>query len=127
MSDASKLVVNAILGEDSVTVVVDGVSYFIDPPTIERIVKAAKYLDSVEGGNSLDDAIGMMRSLGDACKALSVFIRGDESLCDNLSKGTLSEVLEGLRAAMSLLSMQDFQMLSTLARSVARMVANPRP
>lgn len=127
MSDASKLVANAILGEDSVTVVVDGVSYFVDPPTIERIVKAAKYLDSVEGGNSLDDAIGMMRSLDDACKALSVFIRGDESLCDNLSKGTLSEVLEGLRAAMSLLSIQDFQMLSTLARSVARMVANPRP
>ncbi len=42
----------------------------------------------------------MMKDLGDACKALSV-LQGDESISDELSKGTLEEVVNGLQTAYS--------------------------
>lgn len=127
MSKASKLVADALLGEDSVTVVVRGKTYFIDSPTIEHIVKAAKYLDSVEGGETVGEMIQLIKSLDNACCALSIFIQGDESLAEELSKGTPKEIADGLHAAITLLSIRDFVTLSTLARSVARMIANPRP
>lgn len=127
MSKASKLVTDAILGEDTVTILVNGKSYYVPSPTIIRLVKAAKYLNAVEGGNTFGEVLDMMRNLEDACKALSVFIQGDESLSEELSQGKPNEIAMGLQSAYSLISIKDFQTLSTLARSVARMIANPRP
>ena len=127
MSKASKLVADAILGEDAVTIIVDGKVYYVSPPTIIKLVKAAKYLDSFEEGKSLAEVLGMLKNLDDACKALSVFIQGDESISDELSKGTIGEVVYGLQAAYSLISIKDFQTLSILAKSAARMIAKPRP
>lgn len=127
MSKASKLVTDAILGEDAVTILVNGKSYYVPSPTIIRLVKAAKYLNAVEGGNTFGEVLDMMRNLEDACKALSVFIQGDESLSEELSQGKPNEIAMGLQSAYSLISIKDFQTLSTLARSVARMIANPRP
>ena len=127
MSKASKLVADAILGEDSVTIMVNGKTYCISPPTIIKLVKAAKYLDSFEEGKTLAEVLGMLKNLYDACKALSIFIQGDESISDELSKGTLEEVVNGLQTAYSLISIKDFQTLSILAKSAARMIAKPRP
>ena len=127
MSKASKLVAYAILGEDSVTIMVNGKTYCISPPTIIKLVKAAKYLDSFEEGKTLAEVLCMLKNLDDACKALSVFIQGDESISDELSKGTLEEVVNGLQTAYSLISIKDFQTLSILAKSAARMIAKPRP
>ena len=127
MSKASKLVADAILGEDSVTIMVNGKTYCISPPTIIKLVKAAKYLNSFEEGKTLAEVLGMLKNLYDACKALSIFIRGDESISDELSKGTFEEVVNGLQTAYSLISIKDFQTLSILAKSAARMIAKPRP
>lgn len=127
MSKASKLVADAILGEDSVTTMVNGKTYCISPPTIIKLVKAAKYLDRFEEGKSPGEILWMMKDLGDACKALSVFIQGDESVSDELSKGKLEDVVNGLQKAYSLISIKDFQKLSILAKSAARMIAKPRP
>lgn len=127
MSKASKLVADAILGEDSVTIMVNGKTYCISPPTIIKLVKAAKYLNSFEEGKTLAEVLGMLKNLYDACKALSIFIQGDESISDELSKGTLEEVVNGLQTAYSLISIKDFQTLSILAKSAARMIAKPRP
>lgn len=127
MSKASKLVADAILGEDTVTIIVNGKAYYVSPPTTIKLVKAAKYLDSFEDGKTLAEVLGMLKNLDDACKALSVFIQGDESISDELSKGTLEEVVNGLQTAYSLISIKDFQTLSILAKSAARMIAKPRP
>lgn len=127
MSKASKLVADAILGEDTVTIIVNRKAYYVSPPTIIKLVKAAKYLDSFEEGKTLAEILGMLKNLDDACKALSVFIQGDESISDELSKGTLEEVVNGLQTAYSLISIKDFQTLSILAKSAARMIAKPRP
>lgn len=127
MSKASKLVADAILGEDSVTIMVNGKTYCISPPTIIKLVKAAKYLNSFEDGKTLAEVLGMLKNLYDACKALSIFIQGDESISDELSKGTFEEVVNGLQTAYSLISIKDFQTLSILAKSAAMMIAKPRP
>lgn len=127
MSKASKLVADAILGEDSVTIMVNGKTYCISPPTIIKLFKAAKYLNSFEEGKTLAEVLGMLKNLYDACKALSIFIQGDESISDELSKGTFEEVVNGLQTAYSLISIKDFQTLSILAKSAARMIAKPRP
>lgn len=127
MSKASRLVADAILGEDSVTIMVNGKVYEISPPTIIKLVKSAKYLDSVEGGKTMADVLQMFGNMGNACKALSVFIQGDESLSEELFQGVPAEVVNGLQIAYSLISTKDFQTLSILARSAARMIANPRP
>ena len=127
MSKASKLVADAILGEDTVMIIVNGKAYYVSPPTIIKLVNAAKYLDSFEEGKTLAEVLGMLKNLNDACKALSVFIQGDESISDELSKGTLEEVVNGLQTAYSLISIKDFQTLSILAKSAARMIAKPRP
>lgn len=127
MSKASKLVADAILGEDSVTIMVNGKTYCISPPTIIKLVKAAKYLNSFEEGKTLAEVLGMLKNSYDACKALSIFIQGDESISDELSKGTFEEVVNGLQTAYSLISIKDFQTLSILAKSAARMIAKPRP
>ena len=127
MSKASKLVADAILGEDSVTIMVNGKTYCISPSTIIKLVKAAKYLNSFEEGKTLAEVLGMLKNLYDACKALSIFIQGDESISDELSKGTFEEVVNGLQTAYSLISIKDFQTLSILAKSAARMIAKPRP
>lgn len=127
MSVASKLITEALLGEDGVTILVDGQSYYVESPTIERIVGAAKYLHHVEDCKSLEDILNIMSNLENACKALSFFIQGDESLSAKLAKGKPNEIIIGLKAAYSLISIKDFYELSTLAKSVAKMVANPRP
>ena len=106
---------------------VNGKTYCISPPTIIKLVKAAKYLDRFEEDKSPGGILGIMKDLGDACKALSVFIQGDESISDELSKGTLEDVVNGLQTAYSLISIKDFQKLSILAKSAARMIAKPRP
>lgn len=106
---------------------VNGKTYCISPPTIIKLVKAAKYLDSFEEGKTLAEVLGMLKNLDDTCKALSVFIQGDESISDELSKGTFEEVVNGLQTAYSLISIKDFQTLSILAKSAARMIAKPRP
>ena len=105
----------------------NGRAYYVSPPTIIKLVKAAKYLDSFEEGKTLAEFLCMLKNLDDACKALSVFIQGDESISDELSKGTLEEVVNGLQTAYSLISIKDFQTLSILAKSAARMIAKPRP
>jgi hypothetical protein len=127
MSTASKLVTDAILGKDSEVVVISGTTYFIETPTIETIAKAASHLHNVEGGKTIQDILHMMESMKEACAALSVFIKGDESLTDDLAKAKPGEVVAGLEKAVSLIGIQDFRQLSILSRSVARMIAKPRP
>lgn len=127
MSKASKLITDAILGEETRMVVVGGKPYFVEPPTILKIAKAAKYLDSVEGGTTMEAVLDMMKNLKNACKALSVFIQGDENLEEDLSQGTPAEIVAGLKEVFSLISITDFQELSTIAKSVAKMIAVPRP
>ena len=58
--------------------------------------------------------------------ALSFLINGDESLADELMQGRFDELVEALGEAYSLISVQNFMMLSSLAKNVGRMIAKSK-
>lgn len=71
----------------------------------------------------------MLRSLkdvGDASRALSFFIQGDESLYEELSQGTIDEVVEALAIGISMISVENFCKLSALAKNVALLTAKQK-
>jgi len=129
MDMASRVVSESLLGLDGKAVTVGGKAYVIPPPTIKRIVGAAYHLSALvsEGDVTVMDVIASMKDLGEACSALSWFIVGDTTLAAELSDGTPDEVTTALMAAYSLISVENFTRLSTLARNVAGMTARPRP
>ena len=117
----------AILGKEMKTVVVNGKPYFLKPPTIRKIAGAGYALGEFGvSGDSLGDILKAMQDTEKAAKALSWFIKGDESLTEELKDGTLDEVTNALTEAVSMLSIEDFRKLSDLSRSVRRLIANPK-
>lgn len=123
--EGDKIISEAIIGDFRV-VIVDSKSYKVSSPTIYRLAGAGKYLSSFGNEQTLGD---IFRSLGDSMKlaqALSWLIQGDESLADELSRGTFDELVEALGEAYSLISVQNFMMLSSLAKNVGGMIAKSK-
>lgn len=126
-NNAAKIVSSAIIGMDFKTVVVNGRSYVIMPPTIKKIAGAAYWLSDIQEAKTLKEMFMSINNAEALAHALSWFINGNDDLSDELAKGTQDEVIEGLEAAYSLISTQDFIKLSILARNVANLTANPKP
>lgn len=107
--------------------VINGKPYFLKPPTIKKIAGAGYALGEfgAENGN-FGDILKAMQDTEKAARALSWFIKGDESLTKELKDGTLEEVTNALAVAVSMLGIEDFQKLSGLSRSVRRLIANPK-
>ena len=121
--NATKIVAGAIIGLDFKVVVVNGKAYAIHPPTIAKIAGAASYLSDIEGGETLQDILMSLTSIESATKALSWLIAGNESLSEELSQGTLEEVLSALEQGLMLISAENFIKLSLLAKSVRKVIA----
>lgn len=122
--NATKLITGAVLGFDGETVLVNGKVYIVPPPTIARIAGAAYCLSDIAESSNV---ISALKDIKGASKALSFFICGDDSLSDELSEGTLEEITEAIEKAYTLISVENFIKLSTLAKNVGRLTANPRP
>lgn len=121
--NATKIVAGAIIGLDFKVVVINGKAYAIHPPTIAKIAGAASYLSDIEGGETLQDILMSLTSIESATKALSWLIAGNESLSEELSQGTLEEVVSALEQGLMLISAENFIKLSLLARSVQKVIA----
>lgn len=126
MGKAAKIVSSSIIGMDFKTVLVGGRSYVIFPPTIRKIAGASFYLSSMDECHSIEDVIRSLSNIKDAAHALSWFISGSDDISEELMDGTLDEVIEALVTAYSMVSIEDFQMLSALSRNVSKMTANQR-
>jgi hypothetical protein len=125
MNKASKLISEAILNIDVVAVIVDNKSYVIHPPTIYVMAGAFSCLSEMDFSNA-DTIQGLLMGAKDSEKlseALSWFIKGDNSLKDELSKGTFTEVVDALGKAIELTSPQVFLKAATLTRSAMKMAA----
>lgn len=123
---AAKIVNGAILDMDFKTVVISGRAYTIKPPTIKKLAGAGYWLSDIDKGESIRDVLLSLNDASKMAKALSWFINGDESLAEELSEGTLSEIADALETAYSLLSTKDFLRLSALARNVTNLTAKQR-
>lgn len=125
-NSAAKIVSSAILGMDFKVVIVNGKSYVIAPPTIKKLAGASYWLSDIKDGNSIRELLISINNIDSLAHALSWFIQGNDNLYEELSNGTLDEVVDGLDTAYSLLSVKNFLKLSTLVRNVTSLTANQR-
>lgn len=126
MSKASKLVSDAIIGNDYKIVVVDGKSYKILPPTIKKMAGAGQYLSDLKDGDTISDILESVNDIGKLAHALSWFVDGSDRLAGEFEKATIEEVIDALGVAYSLISVENFTKLSILVRNVSKLIANPR-
>ncbi len=128
MSKASKLVSDAILGADYTIVYVNGKAYPIKPPTIHKLAGAISCISGLELGEqgTLKDMLLSAKDCKAYAKALSWFIKGNQSLNAELSKGTLEEVVKALTIAFDLVGINPFLTAASLTRSASLLAASPR-
>ena len=124
--NAAKIVSSAILGMDFKVIVVNNKSYVLTPPTIKKIAGASYYLSDIDKGNTIRELLLTINNAESISHALSWFIKGDDSLFEELSKGTMNEIVDGLDTAYSLISTDSFLKLSVLAKNVANLTARQR-
>lgn len=126
MNTGAKLVSEAITGMDFRTVIVGGKSYTVYPPTIHKLAGAISYLSGVQEADNLKD---VLLSLGESeaySKALSWLIAGDESLSEELAKGTYEENVNALDEVFSMIDSKVFLKAVSLAKNVSLLAAKPR-
>lgn len=126
MEKASKIVSSALLGMDGETILVNGKVYFVFPPTIKTLAGAGYYLSSFGDEKTIRDIMITLAQSMDACKALSWFIQGDEKLAEELSEGSVEDIVNALEVCTSLISTENFLKLSLLAKNVRNVIAKQR-
>lgn len=120
------MVANAIIGMDYIDIEVNGKIYVVKPPTIYKIVGGGKYLSVAENVENLTDVFRVMNNADNLAHALSWLINGNDNLYNEFTKGTFDELVAGVEKIYSLMSIENFIKLSTLAKNVSMMIANPR-
>ena len=127
-NNASRLVSDAIIGGDYVVVYVNGKAYPIPPPTIKRMAGAISCLSELDLGDTgtLKDIFLASKDSEAYARALSWFIKGNASLSDKLSNGTLEEVVDALEKAFGLVDVTPFLKAASLTRNASLLAASPR-
>ncbi len=129
MNKGAKLISEALLGLSIKAVVVAGKRYVIPAPTIHNIAGAAYELSQFNYPEEFKNLGDQLKTLADSKRltaALSWFLVGDKSLAKELEKGTLTEIVEALEAAYSLIDMRDFMKAVGLSKCVAELTAKPK-
>lgn len=126
MNEGAKIISKSVIGRDFRTIFVSGKAYTVYPPTIHRLAGAISYLSDVKEADNLRD---VLLSLGESeaySKALSWLIAGDESLSEELAKGTYEENVNALDEALSMIDSKVFLKAASLAKNVSLLAAKPK-
>lgn len=126
MNQGAKIISESIVGSDFRTIIVGGKSYTVYPPTIHKLAGAISHLSDVKDAESMRE---ILLSLGESeaySKALSWLVAGDESLSEELAKGTYEENVNALDEALSMIDSKVFLKAVNLARNVSLLAAKPR-
>lgn len=126
MDKGSKIVSASIIGADFVNVMVNGKCYTVFPPTIHKLAGAGMYLSDFGDEQSVRDVIKSVNNSDSLAHALSWLVKDDDSLFEELSQGTFDELVDAIDEAYSLISVESFAKLSTLAKNVSSLIANQK-
>jgi|WetSurMetagenome_2_1015567.scaffolds.fasta_scaffold45178_2 hypothetical protein len=128
MNEAAKIISNAIIGGSFKTVIVNEKAYTVYPPKIYTMAGAFSCLAEMDlkDGTSLKDMLVAQKDCDKYAEALSWFIKGDNSLKDELKQGTYEEIVNGLSESFNLISPQVFQSAVNLTRNAAEMTAKAK-
>lgn len=124
--DGVRMIAGAIIGMDYRLIVVNDKSYIIMPPTIAKIAGASFWLTDLSNGTTLREILSTLSKTESLAKALSWFIQGNDELADELAQGSMTEVMDGLEAAFSMIEVENFIKLSALQRSAKLLIAKPK-
>lgn len=125
-ANGARMVASAIIGLDYRPIIVNSKTYIINPPTIAMIAGATYFLCEFGDGNTLRQLLASLKNSENLAKALSWFIQGDDKLSEELSQGTMTEIIDGIEAAFSLIEAQNFMKLSALRKSAELLVAKQK-
>ena len=123
----SQDVAKAITGNDYKAVLIADKRYVLFPPTIHQLAGACTCLAHLSDNlETLHDALMREENLMAAPKALSWLIQGNEELAQELSHGTLEELVTALMQAYQMVDTSPFQALSAMKKNMAMLIARPR-
>lgn len=125
-TQAANLVSSAIFGMDFTTVVVNGKAYVIMPPTISKLAGVGYYFSKIGEGETTRELLQTLETIENASCVLSILICGDTTLANELSSGTMDEVVAAIDEGLSLINVESFIKLLALRRSVLMLTAKPK-
>lgn len=126
MNQGAKIISESIIGSDFRTVFVNGKAYTVYPPTVNNLSGAISHLSGVQEADNLKEVLFSLGESRAYSKALSWLITGDESLSEELAKGTYEENVNALDEAFSMIDSKVFLKAVSLARNVSLLAAKPR-
>ena len=126
MNKGARIISESIIGSDFRTVFVAGKVYTVYPPTIHKLAGAISYLSGVQEADNLKDVLLSLGKSEAYSKALSWLITGDESLSEELAKGTHEENVNALDEALSMIDSKVFLKAASLAKNVSLLAAKPK-
>lgn len=126
MNKGARIISESIIGSDFRTVFVAGKVYTVYPPTIHKLAGAISYLSGVQEADNLKDVLLSLGKSEAYSKALSWLITGDESLSEELAKGTYKENVNALDEALSMIDSKVFLKAASLAKNVSLLAAKPK-
>lgn len=126
MNKGARIISESIIGSDFRTIFVAGKIYTVYPPTIHKLAGAISYLSGVQEADNLKDVLLSLGKSEAYSKALSWLIAGDESLSEELAKGTYEENVNALDEALSMIDSKVFLKAASLAKNVSLLAAKPK-
>lgn len=126
MNKGAKIISESIIGSDFRTVFVAGKVYTVYHPTIHKLAGAISYLSGVQEADNFKDVLLSLGKSEAYSKALSWLIAGDESLSEELAKGTYEENVNALDEALSMIDSKVFLKAASLAKNVSLLAAKPK-
>lgn len=126
MNKGARIISESIISSDFRTVFVAGKVYTVYPPTIHKLAGAISYLSGVQEADNLKDVLLSLGKSEAYSKALSWLIAGDESLSEELAKGTYEENVNALDEALSMIDSKVFLKAASLAKNVSLLAAEPK-
>ena len=124
--EGARMVASSIVGLDYRIIVVGDKSYIIQPPTIAKIAGATDWLSEMGEGSTMREILTSLSKSENLTKALSWFIQGNNELGEELMKGTMDEIVNGIESAFSMIDASNFMKLSALQKSASRLIAKPK-
>lgn len=128
MSKASKLVAEAIAGTDYILVYINGKAYPVHQPIIKRLAGAVACISDLDmqDAGTLKDMLLSAKDCTAYAKALSWFIKGNESLAKELCEGTYIELVDALASVFDMIGIAPFVKAASLTKNASLLVAKPK-
>lgn len=129
MNKGARLISEAIAGVEIRVVVVADKRYTLIPPTIHKIAGAAYHLSNFtypDKDATTADIIATINNARELAAALSWLIQDDDTLTEELSKGTIGELANAIATAYQMIELKDFTRAVGIAKCVAELTARPK-